>query len=190
MQVDNIGKLDYYLQSLYNYIKSITYFEENVVLDIVTSKQLSQEEIQALETSILNFDDTVSQENHIYLPQIINPINITESSYQTLFKWMYNGTIVENRLSEVGFHTYLIEQTPDESVNNSNFTYSMKVYDSNNNVTLGEVTYSNNVNQYYELYLDTTLLPSTKSTFELQCKKNTEAGSNVHLSSLQLIYLA
>lgn len=55
LSVENIPKLDTYLKSLFSFINSITYYEENLVLDIVTNKKLTSEEIQSLDDAFLQY---------------------------------------------------------------------------------------------------------------------------------------
>lgn len=188
LPVNNIAKLDFHLKSLFNYVRSLTYHSENVVLDVACSRVINVGEIQLLEQAIVNFGDNSVQDNHVYIPQVIPTTLVSNTDYQTLFMWPYNGTLVENKLIEVGCHSYMSEKQQDEYLD-SNFTYSLRVTDLTNSNILAEQTFSNSYLFYNSLYLNSNLLPGVTSTFELQCKKDNETfGSNVYISSLQFAY--
>lgn len=187
-RISNISKLDYLLKSTFGFVNSVTFHSQNIVLDIVCTRQLNTSELQLLEETIQNFDDSSVLDNHVYIPQVIPTTLIASANYETLFTWLYNGTMNENKLVEVGFHSYMSELQQDDYLS-SNFTYSMKVHDISNSNILAEQTFSNAYLDYNKLYINSNLLPATNSTLQLLCKKDSEtSGSNVYISSLQFAY--
>lgn len=188
IKITNISKLDNLLKSTFSFVQSVTFHSQNIVLDVACTRQLTTSEIQLLEEAITSFDDTAILDNHTYIPQVIPLTQVSTNNYEPLFTWLYNGTSVENKLIEVGFHSYMSELQQDDYLS-SNFTYSMKVHDISNSNILAEQTFSNAYLDYNKLYINSNLLPATNSTLQLQCKKDSEtSGSNVYISSLQFAY--
>lgn len=183
--VSSVPTLDYHLKSVFPFVNALTYYSENKVLDVICSKSLSAAELKSMEDVILDFSDDEQLQNYIYLPQVISPITVSDTEYTTLFTWIYNGTLLEKKLAEVGFTSQLTEATPNEN-QDPNFNYQLRIV--NNTSTLGEEVFSNMTLDYNKLIINQSNLPATTSTFQFQCKKNPSAGSNVTISSLQFVY--
>lgn len=185
IHVPSVPKLDYHLKSAFPFVSALTYYSENTVLDVICNKALSSAELKSLEDVLLDFSDDGELQNYIYLPQVISPITLTDTEYSTLFTWIYNGTLVEKKLAEVGFTSQMTESTPNES-QDQNFNYQIRLI--NNATTLAEQTFSNTTLDYNKLIINQSNLPGTTSTFQFQCRKNPYAGSNITISSLQFVY--
>lgn len=138
----------------------------------------------------INFEGMIYQNNVAFprepLIQTFNKINTNKKDYTVLLSWINDLSFSNIRnLKSVSTKSYLVPSYKDDTLN-SNFNYSLRVYDLTNNRVLAEESFSNQTPLLVNLTLS-NLSPNTITELELQGKVGV-VGSNLCVENLLLKY--
>jgi hypothetical protein len=118
----------------------------------------------------------------------ITDTQITNTLYTKTFSWIYNASESNIRkIKNIGIRSYLhtTYNNSSNNSNNSNINYTLRIYDSSNNITLGSQTLSNIIPTVN--YITLSNLSSNNTILELHAKKG-EYGSYVNIDGLIVRY--
>lgn len=170
----DIARLDVELIKNFNFISKTIYHNDISILDIDTNIPLADDTKAALESYVLNFQDSDEKNSEfIYVPQSFSPVNISSTDvFETVFTWNYNGTLKERYLSKLGVSSLL----------NGGNTYTMRIYDIENNIILGELSLTNFTEILNYININIGKLSPLPTSLELQ------VNGICQLKSIQFVY--
>lgn len=170
----DIARLDAELNINFNFIEKTIYKTEFNSLDIDTKYVLDEPTKLALESYVINFEDSDEKNSeYIYVPQSVSTLNVSSpDTYETIMTWNYNGTLKERYLKRIGFTARLLNGS----------SYSLRIYDVTNNIILGDISLVNTTDLFNNINIDISKLSPLASVLELQ------VSGEVQVKAIQFVY--
>jgi len=165
-------------------VKSVSYEDTTNTLVIEFIRQLIQSEAEALNASISAYVNPTRELFH-YRPVFIPFIRTKQVDFNTVFSFIYGGSMNERYLERINISTRLDKRSGDDINDTEHFAYYVKIVDSTNNVTLGSSVLHNEVFGIFSINLEQT--PQDFCTIEIQMMKGA-FGYEVQMNAIQLCY--